>query len=84
MAEKHGLTFDVLSDRGNGVAAQYGIVFRLADEMIKLYRRGASIIDWLIDYVYIVPGGSVLSKESTITNNILSPSTGPALSICTR
>ena len=39
MAEKHELTFDVLSDQGNGVAARYGIVFRLADEMIELYDK---------------------------------------------
>ena len=39
MAEKHGLTFDVLSDKGNGVAFQYGIVFRLDDELLKLYDK---------------------------------------------
>ncbi len=39
MAEKHELTFDVLSDQGNGVAVQYGIVFRLDDELIKLYDK---------------------------------------------
>jgi peroxiredoxin len=39
MAEKHQLSFDVLSDRGNRVAVEYGIVFRLDDELLKLYDK---------------------------------------------
>ena len=39
MAEKHELTFDVLSDQGNKVARQYGLVFRLDDELLKLYDK---------------------------------------------
>ena len=39
MVEKHELTFDVLSDQGNDVAVQYGLVFRLDDELLKLYDK---------------------------------------------
>ncbi len=39
MAEKNELTFDVLSDQGNRVARQYGLVFRLDDELLKLYDK---------------------------------------------
>jgi peroxiredoxin len=39
MAEKHQLTFDVLSDQGNRVAVEYGIVYRLDDELLKLYDK---------------------------------------------
>ena len=39
MAEKHQLSFDVLSDQGNRVAVEYGIVFRLDDELLKLYDK---------------------------------------------
>ena len=39
MTEKNELTFDVLSDQGNKVARQYGLVFRLDDELLKLYDK---------------------------------------------
>ncbi len=39
MAEKHQLSFDVLSDRGNRVGVEYGIVFRLDDKLLKLYDK---------------------------------------------
>lgn len=37
--EKNELAFPVLSDVGNKVARQFGIVFELSDELVKLYRR---------------------------------------------
>ena len=39
MTEKNELTFDVLSDQGNKIARQYGLVFRLDDELLKLYDK---------------------------------------------
>lgn len=36
-AEKHNLEFEVLSDVGNKVAKDYGIVFRLTDEVAQMY-----------------------------------------------
>ena len=39
MAEKHKLTFDVLSDKDNRIAVQYGLVYRLDDELLKLYDK---------------------------------------------
>ena len=39
MAEKHELSFDVLSDRGNKVARQYGLVFRLDDQLLQVYDK---------------------------------------------
>jgi peroxiredoxin len=35
---KNGIDFPVLSDAGNRVAAAYGLVFRLDDELVALYR----------------------------------------------
>lgn len=37
MAEKDALSFDVLSDPGNAVAASYGIVFRIQPAVQELY-----------------------------------------------
>lgn len=39
LAEKHALTFDVLSDIGADVAKQYGLAFDLSDELGDLYDR---------------------------------------------
>lgn len=36
-SEKHDLNFEVLSDIGNKVAKKYGIVFKLTDEVAKMY-----------------------------------------------
>ena len=38
-AEHNELTFEVLSDLGNQVAGSYGLVFRLPDEVIRVYRE---------------------------------------------
>jgi len=38
MAEKHRLEFDLLRDEGNAVAAKYGLVFRLPDDLKELYK----------------------------------------------
>jgi len=37
--EKHGLQFEVLSDQGNAVARDYGLVMVLFEEMRPLYRE---------------------------------------------
>lgn len=37
-SEKHNLTFEVLSDINNLVAKQYGIVFKLTEEVAKVYQ----------------------------------------------
>ncbi len=37
--EKDELTFPVLSDVGNKVARQFGIVFELSDALVELYRK---------------------------------------------
>jgi peroxiredoxin len=38
--EKHQLQFEVLSDVGNKVAKQYGIVFKLTDAVADIYQKG--------------------------------------------
>ena len=43
MAQKNGLKFKVLSDAGNTVAKEYGIVYKLPHEIRKLYQKGGMI-----------------------------------------
>ena len=38
-AEKLALEFEVLSDAGNRVAKQFGLVFKLSDSMQQIYRN---------------------------------------------
>ena len=38
-SEKHNLQFEVLSDVGNKVAREYGIVFQVTDEVAELYNQ---------------------------------------------
>ncbi|MEZ7497654.1 peroxiredoxin-like family protein [Flavobacterium sp. Arc3] len=38
--EKHQLKFEVLSDVGNKVAKEYGIVFKLTDDVAESYQKG--------------------------------------------
>jgi len=38
-SEKHELEFEVLSDVGNQVAKEYGIVFQLTDEVAEMYNQ---------------------------------------------
>jgi peroxiredoxin len=38
-AEKHNLGFEVLSDVGNKVAREYGVVFKLTDEVAEIYNE---------------------------------------------
>jgi peroxiredoxin len=37
MAEKNHLEFDLLHDEGNAVAAKFGLVFKLPDDLRQLY-----------------------------------------------
>lgn len=39
VAKKHHLTFPVLGDKENKVAAKFGLVFRLPDDLREVYTR---------------------------------------------
>jgi len=39
MADQHRLGFPVLSDKGNAVARQFRLVYRVPDEQQAIYRR---------------------------------------------
>jgi peroxiredoxin len=43
--EKDELTFPVLSDVGNKVARQFGIVFELSDELVEMYRKSGHALE---------------------------------------
>ena len=39
VAKKHHLTYSVLMDRDNGIAAQFGLKFKLSDDLRKVYSK---------------------------------------------
>ena len=39
IAKRHGLAFDVLSDPGNRTADRFGLVYRVPDDLKRLYLR---------------------------------------------
>lgn len=43
MTEKHALEFKVLSDTGNKVAREYGLVYQVPDKVKPLYDKGGMI-----------------------------------------
>ena len=57
MAQKHQLGFEVLSDRGNQVARQYGLVFALGSALRDLYKDkfGVDLPEFNADGSYELP-----------------------------
>ena len=45
-SEKHELEFEVLSDMGNKVAKEYGVVFKLTDEVARMYNENFGLNDY--------------------------------------
>lgn len=69
MAEKNQLEFDVLSDVGNAVARQFGLVFSLAEELRPIYEgMGIKLPNYNGDesYELPIPGTFVIGQDGTI------------------
>lgn len=65
MAQKHSLAFEVLSDAGNAVARQFGLVFPMSQALRDVYagfgnHRGAAYTEMPI------PGTFVIDRRGTI------------------
>ena len=69
MAEKNELKFEVLSDVGNKVARQFGLVFSLAEELRPLYKTIGSDLpahNGDDSYELPIPGTFVVSQDGII------------------
>ena len=57
MAQKHELGFEVLSDEGNRVAREYGLVFELAPALKELYKTKfqTDLAEYNADGTYELP-----------------------------
>lgn len=69
LAEKHNLGFVLLSDAGNKVARQYGLVFSLPEPLRHLYKKfGIDLQDYNADQAYELPlpGTFIVAPDGTI------------------
>ena len=76
MAEKNHLEFDLLRDEGNAVAAKFGLVFRLPDELIELYKTfGADLARFNGDdsWTLPVPARFVIDQKGIIRHQDVNP-----------
>ena len=70
IAEKNDFKLEVLSDVGNSVARQFGLVFRLVDELeTTMSAMGIKLPDYNGDEAWElpIPGTYVIDPDGTIT-----------------
>ena len=77
MAQKHDLGFEVLSDAGNRVARQYGLVFSLRDPLREVYIKkfGVDLQDYNGDPAYELPmpGTFIIAPDGIIRRAFVDP-----------
>ena len=70
MAEKNALEFEVLSDAGNRVARQFGLVFPLAARLRQVYKNvggiDLSVYNGDESWTLPMPGTFVIGRERTV------------------
>lgn len=76
MKEEKNLTFDVLSDPGNTVAAQFGIKYKMADDLVTLFKQFGLKIDehngdesWTLP----MPARLIIDRDGTIRYAEINP-----------
>lgn len=76
VAKKHHLTFSVLGDPGNKVAAEFGLVYTLPDDLRELYMKfGIDFKRFYGDDAWQVPvpGRFILDRQGTIIHSNVHP-----------
>ena len=78
MQEQHQLEFEVLSDIGNKIAKDFGLVFQVSDEILNLYNDKFSLD--LKKYngeegsrELPIPATYIISPEAKILNSYINP-----------
>ncbi|GCE28597.1 alkyl hydroperoxide reductase [Dictyobacter alpinus] len=69
MTEKHALTFHVLSDAGNAIARQYGLVYSLNEQIRPLFTQiGSDLPTFNADnsWELPMPGTFIIDQDGTI------------------
>ena len=69
MADQHGLRFPLLSDAGNAVARQFGLVYRVPDEQQSIYRRAfinLPLVNGDESWELPIPATYILERDGTV------------------
>ena|ERR1700758_1202323 len=69
MADQHGLRFRLLSDAGNHVARQFGLVYRVPEEQQAIYRRAFVNLPFVNgdeSWELPIPATYVLDRDGTV------------------
>jgi peroxiredoxin len=69
MADQHRLRFPLLSDAGNQVARQFGLVYRLPDEQQAIYRRAFVNLPFINgdeSWELPIPATYVIDRDGTV------------------
>jgi len=69
MADQHGLRFPLLSDAGNQVARQFGLVYRVPEEQQAIYRRAFINLPFINgdeSWELPIPATYVLDRDGTV------------------
>jgi peroxiredoxin len=76
VALERGFKFDILGDLENGVALAFGLVFRVADEMIEAFVRDGDDFplfygnnSWFLP----IPATYIIARDGTITHAYVDP-----------
>jgi len=70
MADQHKLRFPLLSDAGNSVARQFGLVYRVPDEQQAIFRRAfinLPLTNGDESWELPIPAIYILDREGTVT-----------------
>jgi peroxiredoxin len=76
IVRKHQLVFPVLLDRGNAIAARYGLVYTLPDYLKELYQQfGNDLVKFNGDdsWTLPMPARFVIDREGLIRSADVSP-----------
>lgn len=74
-SEKHELKFNVLSDLGNKIGKEYGIVFKLTNDVADIYQTSFDLHGFNGDESNELPLGAtyIINKEGIVTYAFLDP-----------
>ena len=76
MVKKHKLTFPLLRDEDNQVASQFGLTFKLSDDLSKLYSQfGIDLVRFNGNDLWSLPmpGRFILDQKGNVVNSEADP-----------
>jgi len=76
MVEKHNLTFPLLRDKDNQLASQFGLTFKLPDDVAGLYRQfGIDLVRYNDNDLWSLPmpGRFILDQQGIVVSAEANP-----------